>query len=125
MLVALGAAVFIMTPLLAGFGDNEISRAIQGLVAGIGFLGAGAIVKGKPGEEIEGLTTAASIWMTAAIGMTAGMGRASTAIVSTVLALIVLTMLFHAVDWLHANQAGRTSEGPGPTPKKDGDNGAA
>jgi putative Mg2+ transporter-C (MgtC) family protein len=102
MLVALGAAVFIMGPQLAEFDDASISRVIQGLVAGIGFLGAGAIVKGKPGEEIEGLTTAASIWMTAAIGTTAGMGRASTAILSTALALIVLTVMCRGVGWLHS-----------------------
>ncbi len=93
MLVALGAAVFIMAPRLSEFNDAEISRVIQGLVAGIGFLGAGAIVKGKPGDEIEGLTTAASIWMAAAIGVTAGLGRASTAILCTGLALLVLTVL--------------------------------
>jgi putative Mg2+ transporter-C (MgtC) family protein len=100
MLVAIGAAMFLMANNLAGGGDAESSRIIQGLVAGIGFLGAGAIVKGKPGEEIHGLTTAASIWMTAAIGLTAGLGHASTAILSAVLALIVLTVMqrwFHAV----------------------------
>ena len=93
MLVGLGAAVFILGPWLGEFSDNEMSRVIQGLVAGIGFLGAGAIVKGKPGEEIEGLTTAATIWMAAAIGVTAGLGHASTAIAGTVLSLLVLTVM--------------------------------
>ena len=95
MLVSLGAAVFVMGPHLAGFEDAGLSRVIQGLIAGIGFLGAGAIVKGRPGEDVEGLTTAASIWMTAAIGVTTGMGRASTAILSTALALLVLAVLLH------------------------------
>jgi putative Mg2+ transporter-C (MgtC) family protein len=95
MLVALGAALFILGPWLGEFSDNEMSRVIQGLIAGIGFLGAGAIVKGKPGEEIEGLTTAASIWMAAAIGVTAGLGRASTAIFSTALSLLVLSVLWN------------------------------
>jgi len=111
MLVGLGAAVFIMGPQLADFSANEISRVIQGLVAGIGFLGAGAIVKGKPGEEIEGLTTAASIWMAAAIGVTAGMGRASTAILSTVLSLLVLTVVWHGVGIIHGKN-GQTTNGP-------------
>jgi putative Mg2+ transporter-C (MgtC) family protein len=93
MLVSLGAAVFVMGPQLAGFEDAGLSRVIQGLIAGIGFLGAGAIVKGHPGEDVQGLTTAASIWMTAAIGVTAGMGRASTAVLSTALALLVLAVL--------------------------------
>jgi putative Mg2+ transporter-C (MgtC) family protein len=93
MLVALGAALFVLVPLGLGSGDDAISRVIQGLVAGIGFLGAGAIVKGRPGEEIEGLTTAASIWTTAALGMAAGLGRASTAILGAALALLILQVL--------------------------------
>jgi putative Mg2+ transporter-C (MgtC) family protein len=93
MLVALGSAVFIMAPRLAGFEEAAVSRIIQGLVAGIGFLGAGAIIKDQQGEHVEGLTTAASIWMTAAIGMTAGMGRGATAIISTLLTLAVLVLM--------------------------------
>lgn len=98
MLVAAGAALFIMAPALASFDKADLSRIIQGLAAGIGFLGAGAIVKGRPGEEIEGLTTAASIWMTAAIGMTVGLGRAATAVLAAVLALVVLAVMFRAVE---------------------------
>jgi putative Mg2+ transporter-C (MgtC) family protein len=93
MLVGLGAALFVLVPREAGASDAAMARVIQGLLAGIGFLGAGAIVKGRPGEEIEGLTTAASIWMTAALGMAVAMGRASTAILSTVMALLVLHAL--------------------------------
>jgi putative Mg2+ transporter-C (MgtC) family protein len=114
MLVALGAALFIMAPSLAEFEDTSLSRIIQGLVAGIGFLGAGAIVKGRPGEEVEGLTTAASIWMTAAIGMTVGMGRASTAILSALLALAVLAVMFHGEGWLRAKRVKRDDKRPKP-----------
>jgi putative Mg2+ transporter-C (MgtC) family protein len=103
MLVGLGAALFVMAPTLRGFDPDALSRVIQGVVAGVGFLGAGAIVKGKPGENIYGLTTAASIWMTAAIGVTVGMGRAATAIVSGALALVVLAVMDHAFMWLHPN----------------------
>jgi putative Mg2+ transporter-C (MgtC) family protein len=108
MLVGLGAALFVMAPTLRGFEPTAISRVLQGIVAGIGFLGAGAIVKGKPGESIVGLTTAASIWMTAAIGVTVGMGRASTAIISGVLALVILAVMDHAFMWIHPN--GRAAE---------------
>jgi putative Mg2+ transporter-C (MgtC) family protein len=101
MLVGLGAALFVMAPSLRGFEAEPLSRVIQGIVAGIGFLGAGAIVKGRPGEEIYGLTTAASIWMTAAIGITVGMGRAATAILSGALALLILAVMDHAFTWLH------------------------
>jgi putative Mg2+ transporter-C (MgtC) family protein len=82
-----------MAPRLAGFKEAAASRIIQGLIAGIGFLGAGAIIKDQQGEHVEGLTTAASIWMTAAIGMTAGMGRGATAIISTLLTLAVLALM--------------------------------
>jgi putative Mg2+ transporter-C (MgtC) family protein len=66
---------------------------IQGLVAGIGFLGAGAIVKGRPHEAVQGLTTAAGIWMTAAIGMTIAMGRGLTALIAAIIALAVLRFI--------------------------------
>lgn len=112
MLVAIGAAMFLMAVNLAGGGDPESSRIIQGLVAGIGFLGAGAIVKGKPGEEIHGLTTAASIWMTAAIGVAVGLGHASTAILSTVLALLVLAAMQRWCGGLHPNGNGHSRGAP-------------
>ena len=63
------------------------------MIAGVGFLGAGSIIKGGGEEDVKGLTTAASIWLTAAIGIGAGMGRESTAVLSTVLALVILAML--------------------------------
>jgi putative Mg2+ transporter-C (MgtC) family protein len=90
MLVALGSTLFVTVPLLGQVSDDAMSRVIQGLVAGIGFLGAGAIVKGRPGEEIRGLTTAATIWTTAALGMAVGMGRDLAAIGAAIIALIVL-----------------------------------
>ena len=90
MLVALGAALFVLIPQQAGVSDADVTRVLQGLVAGIGFLGAGAIVKGSGEEDVKGLTTAAGIWLTAAIGVAAGMGREATAVLSTLLALLVL-----------------------------------
>ena len=93
MLVALGAALFVIVPQQAGMGVEDPSRVLQGIIAGIGFLGAGAIIKLSGKEEIKGLTTAASIWATAAIGIAAGMGREMTAILSTILALVILAAL--------------------------------
>jgi putative Mg2+ transporter-C (MgtC) family protein len=95
MMVALGAALFVIAPLQAGMSINDLSRVLQGIIAGIGFLGAGAIIKLSDREEIKGLTTAASIWATAAIGMAAGMGREMTAILATALALVILAVLPH------------------------------
>jgi putative Mg2+ transporter-C (MgtC) family protein len=68
---------------------------VQGVIAGIGFLGAGTIIKGKDDEEghVKGLTTAAGLWMTAAIGVSAGLGRESTAVLSTLLALAVFSVM--------------------------------
>ena len=93
MLVAMGAALFVLVPQQAGMQAADLSRVIQGLVAGIGFLGAGAIVKNRSEESIQGLTTAAGVWMTAAIGVACGLGRESTAVLSTLLALGVLALV--------------------------------
>jgi len=93
MLVALGAAVFVLAPAESGMEIADMSRVLQGVVAGIGFLGAGAIIKLDREGIIKGLTTAASIWMAAAIGITVGLGREITAIMATVLALFILIVL--------------------------------
>lgn len=93
MLVSLGAALFVLVPLQAGMEIQDLSRVIQGITAGIGFLGAGAILKHSQKNDIKGLTTAASVWMTAAIGTAAGMGREATAVLSALFAIIVLAIL--------------------------------
>lgn len=93
MLVALGAALFVLIPQQAGVSEADLSRVIQGLVAGVGFLGAGSIVKSDEESNVKGLTTAAGIWLTAAIGVAAGMGREASAVLSTVLALFILTIV--------------------------------
>ncbi len=90
-LVAVGAALFVLIPQQAGIPDNDLTRVMQGVIAGIGFLGAGAIIKRD--AEVSGLTTAAGIWMTAAIGMAAGFGREATAVLSTLLAWATLTVV--------------------------------
>ncbi|WP_225933227.1 MgtC/SapB family protein [Pseudomonas peradeniyensis] len=100
MLVSMGAALFVLAPSMAGADEQALSRVIQGIVAGIGFLGAGTILKGNGQDtsHVKGLTTAAGLWMTAAIGSAAGMGREATALVSTVLALLVLASMPLLVD---------------------------
>jgi putative Mg2+ transporter-C (MgtC) family protein len=72
---------------------DDLSRVLQGVTAGIGFLGAGAILKLRERNDIKGLTTAASVWLTAAIGVAAGMGRETTAVVSAVFAFVILSLL--------------------------------
>jgi putative Mg2+ transporter-C (MgtC) family protein len=97
MLVAIGAALFVLIPQQAGASSTDLSRVLQGLIAGVGFLGAGAIIMGNREVETRGLTTAASVWVTAAIGVAAGMGRESTAVLSTLIALLILSV----VPWIY------------------------
>jgi putative Mg2+ transporter-C (MgtC) family protein len=92
MLVSLGTAVFVMAGTSIGMSDEGVSRIIQGITTGIGFLGAGSILKISEEREIQGLTTAAGIWMTAAIGMVVGLGSLGVALLSTCLTLIVLAV---------------------------------
>jgi putative Mg2+ transporter-C (MgtC) family protein len=98
MLVAMGAALFVLVPQQGGMAVADLSRVIQGVVAGIGFLGAGAIIKNKSEENVLGLTTAAGVWMTAAIGIACGLGREMTAVLSTLLALGVLALVPKMVE---------------------------
>ncbi len=93
MLVSMGAALFVLLATQGGMEPTELSRVMQGVIAGIGFLGAGTIIKAENEERVQGLTTAAGIWLTAAIGVAAGLGRESTAVLSTLLALGVLTLV--------------------------------
>lgn len=93
MLVAIGAALFVLIPQEAGISDEEMSRVVQGVISGIGFLGAGAIIKGSDEKHLKGLTTAAGIWLTAAIGVAAGLGREASAILCTFLALAVFLVM--------------------------------
>jgi putative Mg2+ transporter-C (MgtC) family protein len=93
MLVSVGSALFVLAPLQMGVDPADVTRVMQGIVSGIGFLGAGAIIRTERGERVEGLTTAAGIWMTSAIGMAAGMGREFAALITTVLALLVFLVV--------------------------------
>jgi putative Mg2+ transporter-C (MgtC) family protein len=119
MLVALGAALFVLAPIEAGMDVRDLSRVTQGIISGIGFLGAGAIIKLSSDCQIKGLTTSASIWLTAAIGVAAGMGRESTAVLSTVFALVILGLLrslerrIAAQDDENKQRKGESSAGAG------------
>ena len=94
MLIALGVALVVVAAEQSAIPIADTSRVLQGILAGIGFLGAGAIMKqGEQPEQIKGLTTAASVWATAAIAIAAGLGRAMTAVFATIIALVVLTLL--------------------------------
>jgi putative Mg2+ transporter-C (MgtC) family protein len=93
MLLATGAALFTVLPQQAGMGEGAVSRVLQGLVAGVGFLGGGAILKQSQEGHVRGLTTAAGLWLTAAVGMAAGLGRGATALLAALLALVILELV--------------------------------
>lgn len=93
MLVSMGSAMFVLIPLQAGMPLMDVSRVLQGVTAGVGFLGAGAILKSQSDNQITGLTTAAGVWLTAAIGVAAGMGREGTAILCALFAWVILALL--------------------------------
>lgn len=92
MLVTLGTAVFVLACSGVGMSTDELSRVIQGIITGIGFLGAGSILKLSEERDIQGLTTAAGVWMTAAVGVAVGLGSLGVALLSTVFALGILSV---------------------------------
>jgi putative Mg2+ transporter-C (MgtC) family protein len=93
MLLALGTAFIIVSAEQAGMSKSDLSRVVQGLVTGIGFLGGGAILKLTAEHEIHGLTTAAGLWMTTTASAAAGLGQLALAIVGMCLGLLVLAAL--------------------------------
>ncbi len=94
MMVATGCAIFVIVGITAA-GDRaeSVTRVIQGIASGIGFLGAGTILKLDQRQEIKGLTTASSIWLAAALGTTAGMAQYALATAAVVISLFVLGVL--------------------------------
>ncbi len=92
-LVALGAALLTAAGAEMSAQDaSAASRIIQGIVGGIGFLGAGVIMRDDKGSRIMNLTTATSIWLTAALGIVCGLGAWKLAALGAVMAVIILTV---------------------------------
>lgn len=118
ILVSLGTAIIVVVPLQSGMELSDFSRVLQGIVAGVGFLGAGAIIKMDKYEEIRGLTTAASIWIAAAIGIAAGMGRGATAVISTLAALFVLAVLGRVERHIQVDRRRDEKSAPPPVRKQ-------
>jgi len=105
MLVSMGAALFVLTGELGGMVTGDMSRVIQGVAAGIGFIGGGAILKSAADRQIKGLTTASSIWMTAAAGVAAGLGHIGLALVAGAFSWVILSVLTRAELWLDAGDS--------------------
>ena len=92
MLVSLGTAIVVSACTAVGMTSDGLSRVMQGIVTGIGFVGAGSILKLSQERRIKGLTTAAGLWITAAIGIAAGIGAIGLAVIATIFAVIVLAL---------------------------------
>jgi putative Mg2+ transporter-C (MgtC) family protein len=99
-------------PIVGGFQvgmtPGDVGRVVQGLLAGIGFLGGGVILKNPENNTVRNLTTAAGIWVTASVGILAGLGRAWTAILATVLRLVVLDLVRRLEERLEESRKGVT-----------------
>jgi putative Mg2+ transporter-C (MgtC) family protein len=91
ILIAVGSALFTIVSLSMGDQGGTVDRVAANIVTGIGFLGAGAIM--RTGHDVHGVTTAATIWVNAGVGMAAGFGHFMTAALATVVTLIVLVVL--------------------------------
>ena len=93
VLVGAGAALFALVSEY-GFAANgvDISRIAAGVVVGVGFIGAGVILRGQREEEVAGLTTAATIWVTAGIGLAAGAGMYLIAVIATAIIAGILQL---------------------------------
>ena len=107
MLVSLGTAVFVLACAGVGMSQDALSRVIQGIVTGIGFIGGGSILKLSEEHDIKGLTTAAGIWMTAAIGVAVGLGSLGVALLGTIFILMILAV---AVRFEHHPDQKRAAE---------------
>jgi putative Mg2+ transporter-C (MgtC) family protein len=93
VLVSSGAALFTLVSTY-GFSGTvvDISRVAAGVVVGVGFIGAGVIFRGRQEEEVAGLTTAATIWVTAAVGLAAGAGMYLISVIATAIITGILLL---------------------------------
>lgn len=101
MLVTVGTTVFLLACSRFGMNLDGTSRVIQGIITGIGFIGAGTILKLEGESEVKGLTTSAGIWMASAIGVAVGLGALGLAVMTTILALIILTVTVAVDNWIN------------------------
>lgn len=109
-LVSMGAALFVVTSLIAseqlGVAQHETVRVLGQVVTGIGFLGAGLIFMSEKENRKKGLTSAATLWTTSAIGGAAGFGLINIAVFATLLTLATLTLMA-TVEWSALKLFGR------------------
>jgi putative Mg2+ transporter-C (MgtC) family protein len=118
MMVALGSALFTLTPMEMGASASDVAQIVKGIATGIGFLGGGAILKLAAEREIKGLTTAAGIWLTAAIGMGAGAGKMWLCLIAALASVVILALLGPLEAYVNPDDAANhKSESHEPMPK--------
>ena len=116
-LVGLATAMVVMAADPSGDSvkaSDAASRTIQGILTGIGFLGAGVIVRGQHGFKVHGLTSAACTWLAACVGIACGVGQWRIVAVALAIAFILLTVGRRLERWLHRSLGGRNEPEPKP-----------
>jgi putative Mg2+ transporter-C (MgtC) family protein len=118
-LVSLGAALMTYTGIeLAPADPGAVTRVLQGVIAGVGFLGGGVILRDAQDLRIRGLTTAASIWIVAGLGMACGAGHWRTGLLASAFTLLVL-MGGHHIEQLLASWNGGDEDEVQPLPERE------
>ncbi|MEA2978446.1 MAG: putative Mg2+ transporter-C (MgtC) family protein [Alphaproteobacteria bacterium] len=97
-LVGLASALAVIA---VGDGEGDVSRVIQGIVTGIGFLGAGVIVRNDSGKHVHNLTTAACVWLTACVGAACGVGEWRLILVGVPIVFVILAFGGSFEKWVH------------------------
>lgn len=100
MLVCLGVALFILAPIQTGLAEIDtaiMGRVLQGVITGVGFVGAGSIIRE---DRVRGLTSATAVWVSAGLGITAGLGQWQLSLISVLLAFIILRILKRIERWI-------------------------
>jgi len=105
MLVSFGSALFVLVPIQLGIVQTDpdpLSRVIQGITAGVGFIGAGVILHDSQQEKLKvrGLTSAAAIWVSSALGIVAGTGLWALGAIGAVMALLTLQLVKRMESWI-------------------------
>ena len=114
-LVGLAAALVVIA---VGHGEGDVSRVMQGIVTGIGFLGAGVIIRSENGRHVHNLTTAACVWLTACIGMACGVGEWRLLLVGALIVGVILIFGGPFETWVHRKWPGADDGKPAPADRE-------
>jgi putative Mg2+ transporter-C (MgtC) family protein len=114
-LVSLAASLIVIA---VGQGEGDVSRVMQGIVTGIGFLGAGVIIRSEHGKHVHNLTTAACVWLTACVGMACGVGEWRLLLVGAPIAAVILIFGGAFEKWVHRRWPGADDSKPAPVERE-------